>query len=289
MKVANVNGVELEYETTGSGEPVLLISPVVAGAFRPFMSAKSLKRYRLIRYHKRGWCGSTHTTPPVRIADHAADAAALLDELGVSRAHVAGHSSGGPIALQLALDYPDRVHTLTMLEPSFLSLPSAQGLFAKAGPAMEAYGTGDHETAVESFLSVVSGLERDTCRAVIEQNVPGGVAQAIKDADTFFGVELPAVIAWKFGADEAAAIHQPILSVRGTETEPLWIEVVEQLHSWFPQVEDLTVEGVGHLLQMQNPEPVALGVAAFLGRHAMSGEKTADSRRHERQRQPTVG
>lgn len=270
MEIANVNGVELEYETTGSGEPVLLISPVVAGAFRPFMSAKPLERYLLIRYHKRGWCGSTHTASSVSIADHAADAAALLEELGVSRAHVAGHSSGGPIGLQLALDYPNRVHTLTMLEPSFLNLPSAQGLFAKAAPAMEAYGAGDHETAVESFLSVVSGLDRDTCRAVIEQNVPGGVAQAIKDADTFFGIELPAVIAWKFRAEEAAAIHQPILSVIGTETEPLWVEAADQLHSWFPQVEDLTVAGVGHLLQMQNPEPVALGVAAFLARHPMN-------------------
>src|SRR5687768_9709788 len=119
METANVNGVTLEYETTGSGEPVLLISPVVAGAFRPFMSAEPLvERYRLIRYHKRGWCGSTHTTPPVSIADHAADAAALLDELGVGRAHVVGHSSGGAIALQVALDYPDRVHTLALLEPS---------------------------------------------------------------------------------------------------------------------------------------------------------------------------
>ena len=270
MEIANVNGVELEYETTGSGEPVLLISPVVAGAFRPFMSATPLvEHYRLILYHKRGWCGSTHTTSDVSIADHAADAAALLDELGVSRAHIAGHSSGGAIGLQLALDYPDRVHTLAVLEPSLLNLSSAQGLFAKAGPAMEAYGAGDHTTAVESFLSVVSGLDRDTCRAVIEENVPGGVAQAINDADTFFGIELPALIAWKFGAEEAAAIHQPILSVRGTETEPLWVEVANRLRSWFPQVEDLTVPGAGHLLQMQNPEPVALGVAAFFARHAM--------------------
>jgi pimeloyl-ACP methyl ester carboxylesterase len=276
MEIANVNGVELEYETMGSGEPVLLISPVVAGAFRPFMSAKPLvERYRLIKYHKRGWCGSTHTTPPVSIEDHAADAAALLDELEVSCAHVVGHSSGGPIGLQLALDCPDRVHTLVMLEPSLLNLPGAQGLFAKAGPAMEAYGAGDHRTAVESFLSVVSGLERDTCRDVIEDHVPGGVAQAIKDADTFFGVELPALIAWKFGAEEAAVIHQPILSVRGTKTEPLWVEVADRLHSWFPQVEDLTVAGVGHLLQMQNPEPVALGVAAFLARHPMNGTELA--------------
>ena len=274
MDIANVNGVELEYETTGSGEPVLLVDPVVADAFRPFLSAEPLvERYRLIRYHKRGWCGSTHTTPPVSIADHATDAAALLDELGVSRAHVAGHSSGGAIALQLALDYPDRVHTLALLEPSLFTVPSAQSLFAKTGPAMEAYGAGDHATAVERFLSVVSGLDREKCRAVIEHHVPGALAQTIGDADTFFGVELPALAGWKFGAEDAAAIHQPILSVIGSETEPLWIDVAELLRGWFSQLEELTVAGVGHLLQMQNPEPVALGLAAFFARHPINANK----------------
>ena len=274
MKIANVNGVELEYETTGSGEPVLLISPIVADAFRPFLSAKPLvDRYRLITYHKRGWCGSTHTTPPVSIADHAMDAAALLDELGVSRAHVAGHSSGGAIALQLALDYADRVHTLALLEPTLLTVPSAQSLLASAGPAMQAFNAGEHATAVERFLSVVSGLAPDRCRDVIEHQVPGALAQTIRDADTFFGVELPALAGWTFGADDATAIHQPILSVTGGETEPLWIDVAKLLSGLFPQIEEVSVSGVGHLLQMQNPEPVALALAAFLARHPINADK----------------
>ena len=84
MQSVNVNGVDLEYEVTGAGEPVLLISPVIADGFLPLLAEPALAdRYQLIRYHKRGWVGSTHTPPPVSIADHAADAAALLDHLGV--------------------------------------------------------------------------------------------------------------------------------------------------------------------------------------------------------------
>ena len=105
MKNAAVNGVELEYELIGSGEPVLLISPMLADGFLPLMAEPSLAdRYQLIRYHKRGWVGSTHTAGPVSVADHAADAAALLDHLGIARAHVVGHSSGAAVAAQLALD-----------------------------------------------------------------------------------------------------------------------------------------------------------------------------------------
>src|SRR6266496_1427461 len=180
MKTAEVNGVELEYEVVGSGEPVLLISPVLADGFLPLLAEPALAdRYQLIRYHKRGWDGSTHTPPPVSIADHAADAAALLDHLRVPRTHVAGHSSGAAVAAQLALDRPERVHTLILLELSLLSVPSGEAFFQQVGPAFEAYGSGDHEGAVAIFMSAVSGADWVTSRVVLEECLPGAVARAI--------------------------------------------------------------------------------------------------------------
>jgi pimeloyl-ACP methyl ester carboxylesterase len=97
------------------------------------------------------------------------------------------------------------------------------------------------------------------------------VAQAMKDADTFFGSYLPALSAWQFGPEQTAAISQSVLSVLGTETERLFVDGHELLHSWFPQVEDCTIEGVAHLLHVQRPEPVAQGVAEFFARHPISG------------------
>ena len=65
MEIAKVNGVRLEYEVVGSGEPVLLISPVLADGFLPLLSERALAHpHQLIRYHKRGWVGSTHTPAP---------------------------------------------------------------------------------------------------------------------------------------------------------------------------------------------------------------------------------
>ena len=165
MDIAKVNGVELEYEVVGSGEPVLFISPVLADGFLPLLSEPALAdryqliRYQLIRYHKRGLVGSTHTPPPVSVATHAADAAAILDHLGVPRAHVAGHSSGAAVAAQLAIDSPKTVRTLILLELSLLSVPNGEAFFQQVGPAFEAYGNGDHEAAFAIFMSVVSGLE----------------------------------------------------------------------------------------------------------------------------------
>lgn len=279
MKRASVNGVQLEYEITGSGEPVLLISPVLTDGFLPLLSERALAdRYRLIRYHKRGWAGSTHSPPPVNIADHVVDAAALLEHLDVPRAHIAGHSSGGAIALQMALDRPEMVQSLVVLEPSLLSVPGAQAFFLKAGPALEAYAAGQHEEALAIFLTAVSGLDWKTCRAVVEERVPGAVADALKDVDTFFGVELPALTRWTFDARSAAAISQPALSVLGTETQPLWKEIAELLRSSLPRVEECQIEGVGHLLHLQRPEPVARAIARFLDRQGMAAAEPRSSR-----------
>jgi pimeloyl-ACP methyl ester carboxylesterase len=273
MENAKVNGVELEYEVVGSGEPVLLISPVLADGFLPLLSEPALTdHYQLILYHKRGWVGSTHTPPPVSIADHAADAAAILDHLGVPCAHVAGHSSGAAVAAQLALDHPKTVHTLVLLELSLLSVPSGEAFFQQVAPAFEAYGRDDHEGALAIFMSVVSGLDWTTCRVALDERLPGAVAQAIKDADTFFGIELPALAAWAFGPEEAAVIHCPVLSVLGAQTHPLWVEVADFLRSSLPHVEDRTIDGVGHLLHIQRPEPVARAMAQFLGRNSMAGD-----------------
>jgi hypothetical protein len=142
------------------------------------------------------------------------------------------------------------VHTLTLLEPALFTVPSADAFLKNAGPSLEAYGAGDHERAVAGFLSAVSGLDWETCQAVIDQHVPGGIAQTVKDADTLFGIELPAISAWAFGPRQAAAMLQPVLSVLGTETVQLFVEGQPLLHSWFPQVEDCTIEGVGHLLHI---------------------------------------
>jgi pimeloyl-ACP methyl ester carboxylesterase len=286
MQSVEVNDVALEYEVVGAGEPVLLISPVIADGFLPLVAEPALvDRYQLIRYHKRGWVGSTHTPPPVSIADHAADAAALLDHLGVRRAHIAGHSSGAAVAVQLALDHPEHVHTLMLLELSLFSVPSGEAFLTQAQPALEAYASGDHTGALAMFMSAVSGLEWARCRTLLELRVPGAMAQAISDADTFFGVELPALTEWEFGAEHAAGLNRPVLSVLGGETQPLWVEVAEFLRSALPQVDECTIDGAGHLLHIQRPEPVARAIAEFLGRHPIGSDGleafAGPTRRHE--------
>jgi pimeloyl-ACP methyl ester carboxylesterase len=263
--------VELQHESTGSGAPVLLISNgPIADSFLPFVSEGVLAdSYRLIRYHQRRLDASAPGPMPVSFATHAADAAALLGQLGVRRAHVVGHSTGAAIALQLAVDHPEVVHSLSLLEPPLLSVPGAGAFLDQIGPALAAYAAGDREQAMVAFMSVACSIDWETCRAHLDDHAPGGADQALRDADNFFESYLPALSAWQFGAQQASTIASPVLSVLGSDTHRLFAESHALLHAWLTQVEDCRVEGVAHLLHLQRPEPVARGIAGFFARHPM--------------------
>jgi len=212
----------------------------------------------------------------VSVADHAADAAAVLDHLGLRPVHIAGHSSGAAVAAQVALDHPEYVHTLMLLEPSLISVPSLEALFKQVEPAFEAYASGDHAGALAIFMNAVSGLESTRAAALLEERFPGAVAQAIRDADTFFGVELPALTEWTFGAEEAARLNRPVLSVVGGETQPVWVETAEFLRSSLPHAKEARIKSVGHLLHIQRSEPVAQAMANFLTRNSSTETTPGD-------------
>lgn len=127
MERAIIDGITFEYEVSGTGEPVVFIhGAFIADTFRPLAAEPGLAgRYRLITYHRRGYAGSSRNPGPVSIARQAADCRGLLRHLGVARAHVVGHSLGGCIALQLALDTPKVVHSLALLESALFVGASA--------------------------------------------------------------------------------------------------------------------------------------------------------------------
>jgi pimeloyl-ACP methyl ester carboxylesterase len=262
MNRAVLDGVALEYELRGSGEPVVFVHHG-AGAdwFRPLLTEPALDRgYALIHYHRAGYAGSSALTVPLTFGQEAINLRALLRYLAFERAHIVGHSASACIALQVALDTADCVHSLALLEPALLAVPSAP----EVPRALELYRSGDKRTAVETFLRGTCGAD---CAAALEQSVPGAVTQALADADTFFGHELPALRQWSFGPDEAHRITQPVLAVVGEHSDARFHRRHELILDWLPNVEPFTLAGAGHLLHIQNPRGLAEGLAAFFARH----------------------
>jgi pimeloyl-ACP methyl ester carboxylesterase len=280
MDRAALESVELEYEIRGAGEPVVLVhAGIFADWFRPLVDEPALTdRYCVLSYHRIGYAGSSRPTAPVSIADQAAHCRSLMRHVGIERAHVAGHSSGGNIALQLALDAPDAVHSLALLEPALLTVPGGSqapsmvvGSSTSLGPVMERYGVGDKAGAVAAFMRGVAGPDY---RDVLEQALPDGAFdQAVADADTFFGGELQAVRQWAFTREDASRISQPALAVvgaRSAEISPVFGTRQELLLAWLPQVEGFVLPAATHLLHLQNPRGLAESLASFFASHPLS-------------------
>ena len=256
----------LEVEVRGNGEPVVLIqTALVADELRPL--GDLLLRdgdKQVIGYHRRGYGRSTPAGGPGSITSDALDCHQILAGLGIERAHVIGVSYGAAVALQLAAQVPDCVHSLCVIEPPPRDVPSAPGFLAANAVLQEDFQRFGPLVALERFMV---RLEGPTWRHDIEQHLPGAVAQVERDAATFFVADSPALVAWRFGAADAARITQPVLYVGGTESGPWFTEMRERLLEWLPQAEDLVVDGADHSLVLTHVEEIAAAVASFLGRH----------------------
>jgi pimeloyl-ACP methyl ester carboxylesterase len=271
MERAPIDGIELEYEVRGTGEPVVLMhGGVCADFFRPLLEQPALgDRHSLISYHRTGYAGSGRLPGAVSFARQAAHCLALMRHLGIVRAHVVGHSSSASMALQLALDAPDAVHSLALLEPARPAAPTAlhrEMVRTVVEPALERHAVGDKAGAVDTWMRGVCGPDYG---AVLEQALPGAFNQAVVDADTFFGQELPAVMQWSFGREEAARVAQPALAVLGENSNPIFRERCDLLLAWLPNVESFELPEATHLLQVQNPRRLAEALAAFFARHPL--------------------
>jgi pimeloyl-ACP methyl ester carboxylesterase len=113
----SVPGGVIAASQTASGAPVLILhgGPGLSD-YTASLAAELEDAYSVIRFQQRGLEPST-TSGPFDIEQHVADAIAVLDAAGASRAYVIGHSWGGHLAMHLAARHQDRLLGLVVVDP----------------------------------------------------------------------------------------------------------------------------------------------------------------------------
>jgi pimeloyl-ACP methyl ester carboxylesterase len=272
-------GEQVEVADDGDGEPVLFLhGGVFSDWFTPVAAQPRLARLRRIRMRRAGYLPGVAPTRPLSIADHARLCALLLEAVGLRSAHVCGHSAGALTAIQLALDAPQCVRSLILLEPApagDLATPDEMAAIGPLlGPAFGAVAAGDLDTGFDSFLAAVGG---PGARELVEQQLGrDGLAVAVQQTVSL-SYESQAVADWRFSAADAARIGQPMLLVDGGRSDeaPFAPRTVQALAAMVPEAEVITLPGVTHLMSLQDPAAIADLIAHFIAETGASGGNSA--------------
>jgi pimeloyl-ACP methyl ester carboxylesterase len=230
------------------------------------------KQHRVIRYDMRGYGRSDrYTADPYT---HEGDLRALLQSLGINRAHIMGQSFGALQGLNYALAYPDATESLIMV--GLGSLPGAEGLppppeaLGKAYAAMgAALATGNLEAAGRAALGLpgfdIVREDEELSKRLVDMFVfhwEHHLGQT--DPDPLLPPKAP-------HAQRLAEIRVPVLNILGElDTETRHVEAI-QIQTGIPHTLQVDVAGCDHLLFWEAPEIFNAIVGHFLAQVSEQG------------------
>jgi pimeloyl-ACP methyl ester carboxylesterase len=255
----------LEHDENGSGDPPLVFLPGGLTGWQsllPLVPALSAER-RLVRMqpiiNAEGMAGRT--------GDGSYDAEAerksiglTLDQAGVGGMHLAGWSNGGRMALDFALSHPQRVHTLTLIEPAawWLVADSDETAAAFTGFAADCAGREIGEDDVERFFRDAGFGGPDTdIRALPVWSL------GLTGRQTLSWYDEGAVGTLEAGIEGFERLDVPTMLIRGRQTAPWLRSVADVLSEGLPQASVVELDG-GHACALEHPEEFAAALDAHL-------------------------
>jgi len=262
MPVARVRDIDIAYQLTGTGEPLVMIMGITGSKWHWLGFDRRLEEeFLTIAFDNRGVGETSAPEGPYTIPQMAEDTIGLLDAIGIDRAHVFGVSMGGMIAQELALAHPGRVRTLILGCTHFggteqiLAAPEVyRRAFIVAGKGAE-QATRDilsvnlRPAFMEKYPDVVEGLVRYGMEHRMKKHALAGQMAAASEHDT---------------AERLSSITAPTLVLSGDADELIPPQNSIEIAGRIPQAQITFFPGVAHMFWVEAPDEAAFQIRRFI-------------------------
>ncbi|HKY42267.1 MAG TPA: alpha/beta hydrolase [Pyrinomonadaceae bacterium] len=258
---AKVNGTSIFYEMRGEGFPIVFVSGggILDRRGWDNQFETFAKTNRVIRYDVRGIGESARPDGPF---SHSEDLHALLTFLKIQRAHVAGLSVGGAIAIDFAIEHPETVDRLILAAPGLSS-------DAKSEPNLQSLAALTGIVKTDGIEHVIQ-LTLDAPFVLSKQNAAGGkkVREIYLDNRDVFEAGFPLYTLWQPiqppPENRLATIHARVLIVRGDNDSPAYVSMTERIGKGIPQATTVVIQGGTHFLHLEKPAELNQAMREFL-------------------------
>jgi pimeloyl-ACP methyl ester carboxylesterase len=249
VPVTPANGVDLFYEVSGAGEPLVLVHGSWGDHHNwdPAVAALS-QCFQVVAYDRRGHSQSERPSGQGSIHEDADDLAELIDALGSGPAHVVANSFGSIVALDAAIRRPEVFATLVAHEPPLVGMladtqfePMVQAVNRRVGHVIELLEAGDNEAGARLFVDTVArrpGAWEEELTAELREVFIGNAPTFLDEARDPDGQQLD--------LDQLRRFDRPVLVTKGTASPPFLRGIVDAMAGALRGFETGTIDGGDH-------------------------------------------
>ena len=252
----------IAWERHGAGAPLLLIHGLgyARSGWEPVLPGLA-ERFDVVVFDNRGIGESDAPPGPYTVSEMAADAARVLDDAGVERAHVVGTSLGGMVAQELALTHPERVDRLVLActtpgGPGAYPMPATTvALLAEAptlAPAVALRRFVENALAARTVETRPEVVERILTHRLATRQAPEAWAAQAAAGATFDA------------SDRLSTVAAATLVQHGTDDVVVDPRNADLLAALVPDARLEWFPGTGHLYFWEEPDRFVTSVSSFL-------------------------
>ena len=261
MPIAKTENLNIYYEIIGQGQPLVMIRGVGSNVDHWYEQVPVLsKKYQLLVFDNRGIARSSDPGGSFSTKNMAADTAALMEALGIKKAHVLGYSMGGMIAQELALAYPEKIIGLILVATDCgISLRiKAQPEYSRLFTEMIRLGTNEAKTAAAGCLFAKQTFESrpDVIQRYAEVSLRFPAPQKTLERQW-------EAITRHDACDRLQNITAPTLVITGSEDVLIPPENSRVLAERIPDAQARSIDG-GHLFVVEQAQQFNEAVLDFL-------------------------